>query len=135
MARHNYETLSNRRDMYASRVMMVRMSLVADPPRVRHRQKNRSWKEILMFPLHQFGKARQDELLKLAEHSSSALEQETEWFARSDWKPAPSFDEAAETCKTASALASHEELKGGVFSRMLRMLGKVQQALRIKAHT
>ena len=93
-----------------------------------------------MFPLHPFGKARQEELLKLAEHSSSALEQETGWLERADWKQAPSFDVAVEVRETGSPIARQEApqsraLKEGVFSKFLRMLGKVQQALRMKAHT
>lgn len=93
-----------------------------------------------MLPLHAFGKARQAELRKLAESSASALEQETEWFERADWKQAPSFDAAVELCETISPLAKQEapqpgKLKEGVFSKFLRMLAKVQQALRMKAHT
>lgn len=39
-----------------------------------------------MFPLLPFSKARQEQLLQLAEFSADALERETAWFKRTDWK-------------------------------------------------
>lgn len=87
-----------------------------------------------MFPMHRFGKARQKELLRLAEPSADTLLREPDDLEYSGDKQATSLAAAVEAGETASAPAGKKtrqkvRLKEGVFSKFLQLLGKVRQTL------